>query len=83
MISYLLNYVSETELEIYMLIHDKNISVLHLCINHFNCIEGIISQPRDIAQRLNINVPSDFIEIDPELRILEGIICTFSKLYTR
>ena len=36
-------------------------------------------QACDIAKRLRI-LPCDFIEIFLELRILESVICTFSKL---
>jgi hypothetical protein len=56
MISYLLNYISETVLETGNADPFQKITVLHRCIKHFDRMWGIISHPRDIAQRLNIDV---------------------------
>ena len=46
-------------------------------------MQAIISQPRDIAQRLDINILVIFIEIEPELMILESDIFALPMLWLK
>jgi hypothetical protein len=52
----------------------------YFCFKYLDRVKRVIFQASDIAKRLRINEISDLIEISLELRILESVICTFSKL---
>ena len=55
MIGCLLNYVLKSCAENLNADPLHKLTILHRCIIHFDCMAGIISQSRDVAQRLDIN----------------------------